>query len=94
MSDNFDENDNETFDSIIVKSSSSSSSSSSFNLNITFKELLQELYIILLNTEIKEYNNIEDKLKEFTNNFLFEYELDPRNVFEIMTSGSQNIFYY
>src|SRR5437763_7670187 len=41
-----------------------------------FKELLQELYIILLNTEFEEYysNGIENKLKNFTNNFLLEYD--------------------
>src|SRR4051812_7715674 len=62
-----------------------------------FKELLQEIYIILLNTEVREHYsnyNIEDKLKEFTSNFLFEYDLDPKNLFEIMTSNSPNICYY
>ena len=40
------------------------------------QELLQELYVTLLNTEFKgfhsNYNDIEDKLNEL-NNFLFEW---------------------
>ncbi|CAB4466588.1 unnamed protein product [Rhizophagus irregularis] len=60
-----------------------------------FKELLQELYIILLNAEVEEIcDSKKDKLNEFINNFLFEYDLDPKNVFEIITSNSQNIYYY
>ena len=55
---------------------------------IFFKELLQELYLILSNTEVKE------KLKNFIDNFLFEYDFDPKNVFKIMTFSSQNIFCY
>ncbi|EXX57741.1 uncharacterized protein OCT59_028835 [Rhizophagus irregularis] len=41
--------------------------------------------------------NIEyevDEIKEFINNFLFEYDLDPKNVFKIITSNSKNIFCY
>ncbi|CAB4398820.1 unnamed protein product [Rhizophagus irregularis] len=60
-----------------------------------FKELLQELYVILLNAEVEEIcDSKKDKLNEFINNFLFEYDLDPKNVFEIITSNSQNIYYY
>ena len=50
-----------------------------------FKELLQELYIILLNTEVKEYNNIEDKLKEFISNFLFNTKICKINKFMIIS---------
>jgi len=55
---------------------------------------LQELYLILSNTEVKENYDIEEKLKNFIDNFLFEYDLDPKNVFKIMTFSSQNIFCY
>jgi TPR repeat protein len=62
---------------------------------MTTKELLQlfiqELYMILSNMEITKY---DDELKRFINNFLFEYDLDAQNVFEIMTKNSQNISYY
>ncbi|RIA81922.1 hypothetical protein C1645_881328 [Glomus cerebriforme] len=68
----------------IVKCESSS-------LTTFIKELLQELYIILLNTmDIPQY----DKLSKTINNFLLDYDLDPKDVFEIMTSSSQNIFCY
>ena len=66
--------------------------SSYFKFNI--KELLQELYIILLNREITETESNNYKVNELINNFLFEYDLDPKNVFEIMTSNSQNISCY
>ncbi|RIA90091.1 hypothetical protein C1645_823820 [Glomus cerebriforme] len=45
---------------------------------IFFKELLQELNIFLLNMDITKY--CVNKLNEFTNSFLFEYDLDPKNV--------------
>ena len=56
-----------------------------------FKELLQELYKILSNA-IFIYDNeyIEQKLRGFIDNFLFEYDLDPKNVLEIMTINYQN----
>src|SRR5436190_19949998 len=54
------------------------------------RELLQELYIILLNIGFANYNI--DQLNEFVNNFLFEYDLDAKSILEIMTSNSQNIF--
>jgi TPR repeat protein len=57
-----------------------------------FTILLKELYIILSNMENTEYE--VNELNEFINNFLFEYDLDPNNVLEIMTSTSQNILYY
>ncbi|CAG8533330.1 3837_t:CDS:2 [Rhizophagus irregularis] len=64
-----------------------------FNNFITkfFKELLKELYTLLLDIEFKDDTDI---LNIFINNFLFDYDLDPKNVLEIMTSNSQNIFYY
>ncbi len=72
--------------------------SSSFKFNTTtksstefFKELLQELYILLLN---EEFEDGIDHLNEFVNNYLFESDLDPKNAFEIMTSNSQNISCY
>ena len=62
----------------------------------SIKVLWYDLYILLSNTDIKEldsseYNDIEDKLKEFINNFLFEYDLDPKI---ILTSISQNTTSY
>src|SRR3954454_11932166 len=59
-----------------------------------FRELLQELYVIVREHRSKYTSDIEDKLKDFTNNFLFEYDLDPKNVFNIMTSSPQNICCY
>ncbi|GBC03074.1 hypothetical protein RclHR1_04980019 [Rhizophagus clarus] len=64
----------------------------SYNFNDLITNLLQELYVILLNIDIK--NDIEVQLNDFMNNFLFEYDLDPKDVFNIMTLNSQNIFYY
>ena len=86
MSDNFDDKSNETYGNPIDSLYSPDS----------IKELLYELYTILLNTEVKElyyskYNDVENKLKKFINNFLFEYDLDPKI---ILTSSSQNISYY
>ena len=53
---------------------------------------MQELDIILLtlDSEIIEIR----QLNEFVDNFLFEYDLDPKSILEIMTSNSQNIFCY
>ncbi|RIA85206.1 hypothetical protein C1645_858079 [Glomus cerebriforme] len=62
----------------------------SSSLTIFFKELLQELYIYLLNMEIRDI----DQLNEIINNYLLDYDFDPINVLEIMTSCSQNIFYH
>ncbi|CAB4491075.1 unnamed protein product [Rhizophagus irregularis] len=64
-----------------------------------YKELLKELYLILINTEpIVYWNNynydIEDKLLDYINNFLFEYELDPKNLFDIVTNDSKNFIHY
>ncbi|UZO20906.1 uncharacterized protein OCT59_013316 [Rhizophagus irregularis] len=64
-----------------------------------YKELLKELYLILINTEpIVYWNNynydIEDKLLDYINNFLFEYELDPKNLFDIITNDSKNFIHY
>src|SRR4051812_49186338 len=92
--DNFDDHNNENnqYTSIIEESYL-------FKFNITknpliinkiFKELLKELHIILLNVEDYTTNRLED----FIYNFLFEYDLDPKNVFEIMINNSQNIFCY
>jgi TPR repeat protein len=44
-------------------------------------ELLQELYTLLLNLES---NDDIDHLYKFINNFLFEYDLDPNNIFKFM----------
>src|SRR6266542_5056425 len=55
-------------------------------------KLLRELYIILLNIEIT--TNEIDKLNEFINNFLSEYDLDPKNVLEIIKDDSQNYICY
>ncbi len=102
MSDNFD--DNIFISKSIIDSKNSIFSpesniikdkTSSFNNNSVtklLKELLQELYIILLtlDSEIIEIR----QLNEFVDNFLFEYDLDPKSILEIMTSNSQNIFCY
>jgi len=56
------------------------------------KELLQELYIILLDIELLE--EVSDELNIVLDNLLLEYDLDPKNVLEIMTSNSQNNFCY
>ena len=69
ISDNFDDKSNETYDKPI-------------DPQISKELLLYELYTILSNMEVKaldysEYIDIEEKLKEFINNFLLEYELDP-----------------
>jgi TPR repeat protein len=58
------------------------------------KLLLQELYNILSNMEIEKYSLIGSRFIELINNFLFEYDLNPKNVFDIMTSNSQNIIHY
>ena len=60
------------------------------------EELLQELYIVAKIGKIgKDYfdYNIEDR-EDFTNNLLLDYNLDPKNVLEIMTKSSQNINCY
>ncbi|RIA85203.1 hypothetical protein C1645_808392 [Glomus cerebriforme] len=75
--------------SIFSQDSSIIKYESSF-LTIFFKETLQELYIHLLNWEINDI----DQLNEIINNCLLDYNLDPKNVLEIMTSCSQNIFYH
>jgi TPR repeat protein len=55
------------------------------------KELLQELYTFLLNISHKnEINYLYNRI----NNFLFEYDLDTKYVFKILTSNSQNIICY
>ncbi|CAB5394789.1 unnamed protein product [Rhizophagus irregularis] len=100
---NFEDNNNENDknNSIIESSNNVKSESSSLKFDIIaknpliinkiFKELLQELHdIILLN--IEDYTT--DQLNEFIYNFLLEYDLDPKNVFEIMTNNLQHIFYY
>jgi TPR repeat protein len=80
--------DNNSFslDSNIVK----------YNLSCNFYDfttkLLQELYVILLNIDIK--HDIEIQLNEFMSNYLFEYDLDPKDLLDIMTSNSHNIFCY
>ncbi len=56
------------------------------------KELLQELYKILLDIELLE--EVSDELNIVIDNLLLEYDLDPKNVLEIMTSNSQNNFCY
>src|SRR5688572_11593747 len=97
MSDNFYNNNNETYVAEFIDSQNNTFLP---DLNIVkydssyFKELLQELYIILLNREITETESNNYKVNEFINNFLFEYDLDPKIVFEIMTSNSQNISCY
>ncbi|CAG8684704.1 14621_t:CDS:2, partial [Rhizophagus irregularis] len=94
-------NENNKNNSIIESSNNVKSESSSLKFDIIaknpliinkiFKELLQELHdIILLN--IEDYTT--DQLNEFIYNFLLEYDLDPKNVFEIMTNNLQPIFYY
>uniref|UniRef100_U9TMG8 HCP-like protein n=1 Tax=Rhizophagus irregularis (strain DAOM 181602 / DAOM 197198 / MUCL 43194) TaxID=747089 RepID=U9TMG8_RHIID len=97
MSDNYNDN------IFILESNIEEYEPSSFKFNVTksscnnfmtdfFKELLQELYVILLNIDIK--SDIEVQLNEFMNNFLFEYDLDPKDVLDIMTNNSENIFCY
>ncbi|CAB4391859.1 unnamed protein product [Rhizophagus irregularis] len=97
MSDNYND------DIFILESNIEEYEPSSFKFNVTksscnnfmtdfFKELLQELYVILLNIDIK--SDIEVQLNEFMNNFLFEYDLDPKDVLDIMTNNSENIFCY
>ncbi|GBB84521.1 hypothetical protein RclHR1_01110006 [Rhizophagus clarus] len=63
---------------------------SSFFLN--YFNLLQDLYIFLSNREITESEI--DELNEFIKKFLFEYDLDPKNVLKIMTSDSKNMTSY
>jgi TPR repeat protein len=109
MSDKNDISDSQSNNNIFLSKDSNNIIESTFKFNIKspniifindfitkfFNELLQELYIILLNAEVEEIcDTKKDKLNEFINNFLFEYDLDPKNVFEIMTSNSQNIYYY
>jgi TPR repeat protein len=59
-----------------------------------FKELLKELYIILINADILNDFDIELKLTKFIRIFLFEYDLDPQNTFKILTRDSKNTFRY
>ncbi|CAB4391867.1 unnamed protein product [Rhizophagus irregularis] len=66
----------------------------SFNNFVTkfFKELMQELYVTLLNIEFEDGDyTTDDKFNIFIDTFLLEYDLDPKNVLEIMISNSQNI---
>ncbi|RIA83761.1 hypothetical protein C1645_742824 [Glomus cerebriforme] len=105
MSNNFDDNNNKNFDNFhnnLENNISSSNSENIINYELTtnsplitkfFKELLQELYTFLINMEAF-YINENFHLYEITNNYLLDYELDPKDVLEIMTSNSQNIFYY
>ncbi|RIA81847.1 hypothetical protein C1645_836295 [Glomus cerebriforme] len=110
MFDNFDDNNSKNYDnthnsinletSIIYSPDSNiiKDDSSSFHFNITgpslitkfFIELLQELNIYFLNMSNISHNSLSEIIK----NYLWEYDLDPKNVLEIMTSTSQNIFYY
>jgi hypothetical protein len=81
-----------SFDS--QKSDFSSGSNESSNPSLITKyinELLQELYTFFLNINDKyETHN----LYKIINNFLFEYDLDPNNIFKILTSNYQNIICY
>ena len=80
MSGNFDDLD-ETHDNIDSQNSVFSPESKQ---DFIFEELLQELYIVLLNTKIgKDY-------LDFTINLLLNYNLDSKNVLEIMSKSSQN----
>ncbi|CAB4494967.1 unnamed protein product [Rhizophagus irregularis] len=66
----------------------------SFNNFVTkfFKELMQELYVTLLNIEFEDGDyTTDDKFNIFIDTFLLEYDLDPKNVLEIIISNSQNI---
>ncbi|GET02288.1 Sel1-like repeat protein [Rhizophagus clarus] len=66
----------------------------SFNNFVTkfIIELMQELYVILLNIEFEDGDYTADKFNLYIDTFLLEYDLDPKNVLEIMTNNSQNIF--
>src|SRR5437763_750131 len=73
--------------------SDNSGDSSSFEELL--KELLQEVYVILLNSDIEDIEDIENiKLNEVINNHLLENNLIARNVLKIMTSNPQNTFNY
>ncbi|RIA81657.1 hypothetical protein C1645_836628 [Glomus cerebriforme] len=56
-----------------------------------FKELLEELYILLLDMDISSEIYLLDELIA---NYLVDYDLDPKNVLEIMINSSQNIICY
>ena len=51
--------------------------------------------MVLLNTKTgKDYFDYKiENRKDFTNNLLPNYNLDPKNVLEIMSKSSQNINY-
>jgi TPR repeat protein len=78
-------------ETITFKFNSTKSPLKNFMINF-FEELLQELYVILLNIEIK--HDIEIRLNEIMKNFLFEYDLNPKDVLKIMINNPENIFYY
>ncbi|CAB4494969.1 uncharacterized protein OCT59_008795 [Rhizophagus irregularis] len=59
-----------------------------------FKELIQELYFILLNMEYEYGDYNFNNVKLIINTLLLDYDLDSKNVLEIMTNNSQNIFCY
>ncbi|GBB88415.1 hypothetical protein RclHR1_00150011 [Rhizophagus clarus] len=100
MSYNFDDNNNENNKNIsIIKSSKYESSSPKFDMitispviaNKFLKELLQELNVILLNTEFEEKDYNTHKLNLLIDTLLLEYDLDSKNVLKIMISNSENI---
>jgi TPR repeat protein len=62
------------------------------NFIVHINELLQELYTYLLNLEFQ--HEFDYLCSKFIYTFLFEYDLDPNNVFKILTSNSQNIICY
>ncbi|GBB88416.1 hypothetical protein RclHR1_00150012 [Rhizophagus clarus] len=100
MSDNFDDNNNENNkNTSINKPLNNDKCEPLYKLNATknhliikfLKELLQELHVVFLNVENYFATN---RLDKFMFNYLFEYDLDPKNVFEIMTSNSENVSHF
>ncbi|GBB88414.1 hypothetical protein RclHR1_00150010 [Rhizophagus clarus] len=97
MADNFYDNNNGNNKHIsIIKSSKYESSPLKFDtiiiiVNKVLKELLQELNVILLNTEFEEKNYNTHKFNLLIGTLLLEYDLDLKNVLKIMTNNPKNI---
>ncbi|GBB88409.1 hypothetical protein RclHR1_00150005 [Rhizophagus clarus] len=82
---NFDDKDNENKDNTttIIEPVNSQNSIFSFKSNIVKYESSSFKFNITTNTEFKEGADI---LNVIINNFLLEYDLEPKNVLEIMTN--------
>ncbi|GBB89241.1 hypothetical protein RclHR1_15920003 [Rhizophagus clarus] len=63
------------------------------------KDLLKGLYLIFINTDHivywDNYNyDVEDKLFDYINNFLFEHEVDPKKLLDVLTNDSKYFIRY